>query len=241
MRYLNIAIDFLIGNKKLLIILLAIILGYIVFTNWGNYYNKEIKLLERQLAQKEEQFNQAIKEKQQLQDSSAYYEDKAIQADHVVVEIKHKADKLKKEKELALYKLHNISEKEINDFIDQRYINVAKENIDLSVDKNVGNEIVKELTEKDFLSKEIILEKDQNKTLTGQVDNLKTSLDFSKQALSKADSAIAARSKQLSLSQDINQMLKKDLQTAKKKAFWGKVKGVGVGVAVGVVVGVFAK
>lgn len=241
MKYINSIINFLVKNKKILLIILAILLGYIVFTNLGEYHNKEIKLLEKQLAQKEEQFNKAIEEKQQLQDSSTYYENKALQADRIIVETKYRVEKLKKEKESVLYKLNNISKEEINDFINQRYISIPKENVDLSIDKNVGNEIVKELTEKDFLVKEITLEKDQNKTLTGQVDNLKISLDFSKQALTKADSAIAVRNKQLALTQDINQMLKKDIQTAKKKAFWGKVKGVGVGVAAGVVLGVLAR
>ena len=53
-------------------------------------------------------------------------------------------------------------------------------------DQNVGNEIVVELVEKDHLVQEVAAEKEINDLLTGQVDTLKISLDYSKLSLSKA-------------------------------------------------------
>jgi hypothetical protein len=77
-------------------------------------------------------------------------------------------------------------------------------------------------------------------SLTSQVNTLKTSLNFSKLALVSADSAIVARSKQFELQQQVSNLLKEDLKTAKKKAFWNKIKGTAVGVVVGLTVGLIA-
>jgi hypothetical protein len=241
MKYLNIALSFLIRNKKLLITIAVILLAFLVYNTFNtNYNNKEIKALKDQIAQKEEQFNDVIEEKEKLQDSSEHFEQIALQADYKILIIKQKAEKLKKEKEAALAALKGISKEDINDFLNKRYAYTPKANIDLELDKNVGNEIVKELTEKDFLVSEVENITGQNKILTGQVDTLKLSLNFSKQAITKADSATKIRTQQLRISQDLTQLLEKDLKTAKRKAFWGQVKGLGIGVAAGIVIGVVA-
>ena len=241
MKYLNVALSFLIRNKKLLITVAVILLAFLVYNTFNtNYNNKEIKALKDQIAQKEEQFNDVMEEKEKLQDSSEHFEQIALQADHEVLVIKQKAEKLKKEKEAALAALKGISKEDINDFLNKRYAYAPKANIDLELDKNVGNEIVKELTEKDFLVSEVENVTGQNKVLTGQVDTLKLSLNFSKQTIVKADSAIKIRTQQLRISQDLTQLLEKDLKTAKRKAFWGQVKGLGIGIATGIVIGVVA-
>ena len=80
---------------------------------------------------------------------------------------------------------------------------------------------------------EIAVEKETNSLLTGQVDTLKLSLNYSKLALSQADSAIAIRNDQLKISKDLNDILKKDLKTAKRKAFWNQIKFTIAGAAAG--------
>ena len=45
----------------------------------------------------------------------------------------------------------------------------------------------------------------------------------------------------LKISKDLNDILKKDLKTAKRKAFWNNFKGIAVGIAAGVTVGILAK
>jgi hypothetical protein len=103
----------------------------------------------------------------------------------------------------------------------------------LRIGANVGNKIVVELVEKDHLVQEIAVEKETNSLLTGQVDTLKLSLNYSKLALSQADSAIAIRNDQLKISKDLNDILKKDLKTAKRKAFWNQIKFTIAGAAAG--------
>jgi uncharacterized membrane protein YqgA involved in biofilm formation len=100
---------------------------------------------------------------------------------------------------------------------------------------------VVELVEKDHLVGQLATSDSLNTTLTGQVSSLKTSLDFSKSALISADSAIAHKTKQFELQQQVSDLLKKDLKTAKNKAFWNKFKGAGVGLLIGFGVGILAK
>jgi hypothetical protein len=239
---MNLILDFILKNKKTLIAIIVFILMFILFGLFSNkYHKKEIKILEKQIAEKEVQFQEVVKEKEKLQDSSEYYEAAAYKADLAVAQTKAKAEKLRKEKDAALAALHNLPKEVIDSFFVKRYVNIKKSGIDLSLDKNVGNEVVKELTEKDYLVTEIAIEKDQNKLLFGQVDTLKTSLIFSKSALIKADSAIRIKTQQLQISKNLVDLLEQDLKTAKRKAFWGRVKGVGIGVAAGVVAGILIK
>ena len=102
----------------------------------------------------------------------------------------------------------------------------------LELDKNVGNEIIVELVEKDHLVGELATAENLSNTLGVQVKSLESSLMFSKAALSQADSAIALKSKQFEMQQQVSDLLKQDLKTAKNKAFWNKWKGAGVGIAV---------
>lgn len=240
--YIDFVKNFVSKNKIALIIIVAILLIFLLLGLFGDkYHKKEIKVLEKQIAEKEVQFQEVIKEKEKLQDSSEYYEAAAYKADLAVARVKAKAEKLRKEKEEALAALNNLPKDVIDSFFVKRYVHVEKIGVDLALDQNVGNEVVKELTEKDFLVTEVNIEKDQNKLLSGQVDTLKVSLNFNKAALNKADSAIKIRTQQLQISKDLVDLLKQDLKTAKRKAFWGRVKGVGVGVAAGIVVGVLVK
>lgn len=242
MKYVNIFLNFLSKNKKSLLVIAAIILLFILLGLFNNkYHKKEIKVLKQQIEQKEEEFKEVIAEKERLQDSSEFYEAAAYKADIAVAQAKAKAEKLRKEKEAALAALNNLPKDVIDSFFVKRYVHIEKIGVDLALDQNVGNEVVKELTEKDFLVTEVGIEKDQNKLLSGQVDTLKVSLNFNKLALNKADSAIKIRTQQLQISKDLISILEKDLKTAKKKAFWGRIKGVGVGVAAGIVIGVIAK
>ena len=239
---MNNVLNIIKKNKTPLLIIAAILLAFILYNNTNTeYHKKEIKVLKHQIEEKEEQFQEVIAEKERLQDSSEFYEVAAYKADAAVIQIKIKAEKLRKEKEEALAALNNLPKDVIDSFFVKRYVHVEKIGVDLALDQNVGNEVVKELTEKDFLVTEVIIEKDQNKLLNGQVDTLKIALNFNKSALNKADSAIKIRNQQLQISKDLVSILENDLKTAKKKAFWGRIKGVGIGVAAGIVIGVIAK
>ena len=239
---MNNVLNIIKKNKTPLLIIAAILLAFILYNNTNTeYHKKEIKVLKHQIEEKEEQFQEVIAEKERLQDSSEFYEVAAYKADAAVIQIKIKAEKLRKEKEEALAALNNLPKDVIDSFFVKRYVHVEKIGVDLALDQNVGNEVVKELTEKDFLVTEVIIEKDQNKLLNGQVDTLKVALNFNKSALNKADSAIKIRNQQLQISKDLVSILENDLKTAKKKAFWGRIKGVGIGVAAGIVIGVITK
>ena len=96
------------------------------------------------------------------------------------------------------------------------------------------------MVEKDHLVGQLATQENLTTTLTTQVNTLQTSLGFSKLALVSADSAIVARSKQFELQQQVSDLLKQDLKTAKKKAFWNKLKGTAFGLAVGFTVGIIA-
>ena len=241
-KQLEKAKKFSLVNKRLLLIIAGLVLGFIIFNSINTkYHKKEIKVLEQVIEQKEEQFQEVIAEKEKLQDSSNYFEELAYQFDEKVEESKAKAERLRKEKQAILDALRDLPIDVIDSFFVKRYANVTPAYIGLEIDQNVGNEIVVELVEKDHLVQEIAAEKETNTLLTGQVDTLKISLDYSKLALYKADSAIAIRNNQLKVSKDLIDLLNKDLKTAKRKAFWNNFKGVAIGIAAGVTVSILAK
>lgn len=225
---------FSLVNKRLLLIIAGLVLGFIIFNSINTkYHKKEIKVLEQVIEQKEEQFQEVIAEKEKLQDSSNYFEELAYQFDEKVEESKAKAERLRKEKQAILDALRGLPIDVIDSFFVKRYANVTPAYIGLEIDQNVGNEIVVELVEKDHLVQEVAAEKEINDLLTGQVDTLKLSLGYSKLALSQADSAIAIRNDQLKISKELNDILKKDLKTAKRKAFWNQFKFTIAGAAAG--------
>jgi len=225
---------FSLVNKRLLLITGGLVLGFIAFNSINTkYHKKEIKVLEQVIEQKEEQFQEVIAEKEKLQDSSNYFEELAYQFDEKVEESKAKAERLRKEKQAILDALRDLPIDVIDSFFVKRYADVTPAYVGLEIDQNVGNEIVVELVEKDHLVQEIAAEKEINDLLTGQVDTLKLSLGYSKLALSQADSAIAIRNDQLKISKDLNDILKKDLKTAKRKAFWNQIKFTIAGAAAG--------
>jgi hypothetical protein len=233
---------FSLVNKKLLLITSGLVLGFVAFNSINTkYHKKEIKVLEEVIEQKEEQFQEVVAEKEKLQDSSNYFEELAYETDKKVEESKAKAERLRKEKEAILDALRDLPIDIIDSFFVKRYANVTPAYVGLEIDQNVGNEIIVELVEKDHLVQEVAVEKETNNLLTGQVDTLKISLDYSKLALSKADSAIVIRNDQLKVSKDLIDLLNKDLKTAKRKAFWNNFKGIAVGIAAGVTVGILAK
>ena len=225
---------FSLVNKRLLLITSGLVLGFIAFNSINTkYHKKEIKVLEQVIEQKEEQFQEVIVEKEKLQDSSNYFEELAYQFDEKVEESKAKAERLRKEKQAILDALRDLPIDVIDSFFVKRYADVTPAYVGLEIDQNVGNKIVVELVEKDHLVQEIAVEKETNSLLTGQVDTLKLSLNYSKLALSQADSAIAIRNDQLKISKDLNDILKKDLKTAKRKAFWNQIKFTIAGAAAG--------
>lgn len=233
---------FLSRNKKLILIVLLLLLGFIIYNSIGNgYHKKEIKALEKEIAIVQDQFEEAVAEKERYKDSSELYEFVAETNGIMVDALKTKAEEQRKEKEKALAALRNLPKDVIDTFFINRYTNVTKSDIGLEIDKNVGNEIIIELVEKDHLVEELATAENVSNTLTIQVKALENSLMFSKAALVQADSAITLKSKQFDLSRQVNDMLKKDLKTAKKKAFWNQFKGAGVGLAAGLVVGLIAK
>jgi hypothetical protein len=239
---MNKIVDVIKRNKKLLLIVLLLLLGFFVFNSINTgYHKKEIKSLEKEIAIVQDQFEEAVAEKERFRDSSIAFEFIAEQAGDQADAFKAKAEKERKAKEAALAALRNAPKDVIDTFFVNRYINVAKSNVGLEIDQNVGNEVMIELVEKDHLVGELATAEHTNNALTTQVGALEKSLMFSKAALTSADSAIAFRSKQFELSQQVNDLLKKDLKTAKKKAFLNQFKGAGVGVAAGLVVGLLIK
>jgi hypothetical protein len=229
-------------NKKILWLAILLLLGFFIYDSFSNnYHKKEIKALEKEITIIQDQFEEAVNEKERFRDSSMAYELAAEQAGVEADAFKAKAAKERKAKEEALAALRNMPKDVIDTFFINRYANVTKSDIGLELDKNVGNEIIVELVEKDHLVGELATAENLSNTLGVQVKSLENSLMFSKAALVQADSAIALKSKQFDLSQQVNDMLKKDLKTAKNKAFWNKFKGAGVGIAAGVVVGLLIK
>lgn len=228
-------------NTKLFIVAAVIIAGFLIYGKFeSSYHEKEIKALESEIGVVQKKFDAAVEEKERLKDSTEVYENLAEQEGLKADAFREKAAKEKKDKEAALAALHNLPKDVIDTFFVKRYVDVPKSNIGLELDKNVGNAIVIELVEKDHLVGQLATAENLTNTLTTQVGTLQTSLSFSKSALVSADSAIAARSKQFELQKQVSDLLKEDLKTAKKKAFWNRIKGTAVGLAVGLTVGIIA-
>jgi hypothetical protein len=226
-------------NKNLFIIAAVIIAGFLIYGKFENsYHEKEIKTLENEIGIVQKKFDSAVIEKEKFKDSSLVYENLAQKVGEEADLLRAKAQKEKKAKEDALAALHNLPKEVIDSFFVKRYKDVVKANVDLQLDKNVGNEVVVELVEKDHLVGQLQTSEGLNNTLTTQVNTLQTSLSFSKSALVSADSAISARSKQFELQQKVSDLLKQDLKTAQKKAFWNKIKGTAVGIGLGLTVGI---
>ena len=234
--------DFAKENRKTIWLALLLLLGFFIYGSFTNNYHKaEIKELEKEIAVVQDQFEEAVEEKERFRDSSMTYELAAEQAGAEASAFKAKAAKERKAKEEALATLSNLPKDVIDTFFINRYVSVTKSDIGLELDKNVGNEIIVELVEKDHLVGELATAEHLSNTLGIQVKSLESSLMFSKAALVSADSAIALKSKQFEMQQQVSDLLKQDLKTAKNKDFWNKWKGAGVGVAAGVVVGLLVK
>jgi hypothetical protein len=229
------------NNMRLLVVAAIIILAFLLYGTFNNsYHKKEIKALENEIGVVQKKFEAAVEEKERLKDSSQVYEDLAEKEGLLADSFRAKAAKEKKDKEAALAALQNLPKDVIDTFFIKRYAEVPKSDIGLELDKNVGNAIVIELVEKDHLVGQLATSENLASSLTTQVNTLQTSLNFSKSALVSADSAIVARSKQFELQKNISDFLKEDLKTAKKKAFWNKIKGTAVGLVVGLTVGIIA-
>lgn len=234
--------DFFNKNKKLLLLVLLLLLSFVLYNCiTASLHKKQIKALENRIQLKEKDFQSAIQEKEKLKDSSTLYELIAIQAGQQASVLRVKAEKEKKAKEEALAALRNLPKDVIDSFFEKRYVDIPRASIGLEIDKNVGNEIVVELVEKDHLVQELFIAEELSYTLTKQVSSLETSLAFSKAALTQADSAITIRSEQLVISQDLNSILKEDLKIAKRKTFWVRWKGIGAGIAAGILIGLSAR
>ena len=234
--------DFAKENRKTIWLALLLLLGFFIYGSFTNNYHKaEIKELEKEIAVVQDQFEEAVNEKERFRDSSMAYELLAEQAGDEADAFKAKAAKERKAKEEALATLRNLPKDVIDTFFINRYANITKSDVGLELDKNVGNEIIVELVEKDHLVGELSTAEHLSNTLGVQVKSLESSLVFSKAALVSADSAIALKSKQFEMQQQVSDLLKKDLKTAKKKAFLNNFKGAGVGIAAGVLVGLLVK
>ncbi len=242
MKYFDAFLDFVGRNKKFITVILAVILIFLVYdTGCTGKYKKEIKELEKEITVVQDQFEEAVAEKERFKDSSLVYEVEAEQAGKEAAIFKARAEKERKAKEEALAALRNLPKEVIDTFFVKRYDTVPKIGVDLALDQNVGNAVVIELVEKDHLVGELATSKQENGALTTQVNSLQNSLIFSKAALTQADSAIALKSKQFEMQQQISEYLKKDLKASQKKAFWNKFKGLGVGIAAGITAGLLIK
>jgi cell division protein FtsB len=237
MKYLVNFLDFITRNRKLLVTILIVLLSYIIYSTFNSkYQTKEIKKLEKQIEIKEELFQEAIKEKERLKDSSEFYEGIANNLDALVEKQTDQIENLRYEKNIALKKV-----RDVDAFLKERYAHIEKAGSNIIVDKNDGKAIADELVEKDFLVQEVVLLNFKTVTLSEQVTTLRSSLDFSKLALQQADTAIVGRSEQLEISLNVNKMLREDLNKARKKAFWNNIKGIAIGVGAGFIAGSVAK
>jgi cell division protein FtsB len=237
MKYLVNFLDFITRNRKLLVTILIVLLSYIIYSTFNSkYQTKEIKKLEKQIEIKEELFQEAIKEKERLKDSSEFYEGIANNLDALVEKQTDQIENLRYEKNIALKKV-----RDVDAFLKERYAHIGKAGSNIIVDKNDGKAIADELVEKDFLVQEVVLLNFKTVTLSEQVTTLRSSLDFSKLALQQADTAIVGRSEQLEISLNVNKMLREDLNKARKKAFWNNIKGIAIGVGAGFIAGSVAK
>ena len=236
---MNKIIGFLKTNKNVLIAITICLAAFITFNTFSvQYHRKEIKALTTQMADKQKLIDKTIAEKKIFQDSALWFKNRALLSDKKIADLNIKIIIVAKERDAAIKQLENMSSEGINSFIAKRYYEVPKSGIDLQVDKNVGNKIVIELVEKDYLTEEVGLVKQSNILLSGQVDTLKTSIGYFEQSLAKADSALAMQIQQLQTSEDINKLLKQDLKKAKRKVFWGAVESAAVGVGTGILIGV---
>lgn len=242
MKYFDAFLDFVGRNKTPITVVLCFILFFLVYdTGCNGKYKEEVKELEKEIAIVQDQFEEAVEEKERYKDSTELYEYAAEQSDVLVEALKVKAEQQRKAKEEALAALQNLPKEVIDTFFVKRYDTVTKAGVDLALDQKVGNAIVVELVEKDHLVGELATSKEENSELNNQVGSLQKALMFSKAALVSADTAIALKSRQFEMQQQINEYLKQDLKASQKKAFWNKWKGVGVGVVAGVVLGILVK
>ena len=196
MKYFDAFLDFVGRNKKFITVILAVILIFLVYdTGCTGKYKSEIKELEKEIAVVQDQFEEVVAEKERFKDSSLVYEVEAEHAGQEAAAFKAKAEKERKAKEAALAALRNLPKDVIDTFFIIRYAAIPKSDIGLEIDKNVGNEIIVELVEKDHLVGDLATSNQENGALTNQVGSLQNSLMFSKAALVQADSAIALKSK----------------------------------------------
>ena len=232
-------IEFFKRNRNILIAITICLAAFITYNSFNvKYHRKEIKDLTEQITEKQKLIDKIEIEKKTFQDSAIFFKNKALLSDKKINELNFKIVIVGKERDAALKQLENMSGEGINSFLVKRYVEVPKSGIDLQVDKNVGNKIVRELVEKDYLVEEIGLTKQSNSLLIGQVDTLKKSINYFEQSLSKAEEEIKLYIEQFQTSDDINKILKQDLKKAKRKVFWSSVESAVVGIGAGIAIGV---
>jgi len=232
-------IEFFKKNRNVLIAITICLAAFITYNSFNvKHHRKEIKDLTEQITEKQKLIDKTEAEKKTFQDSAMFFKNKAILADKRINELNFKIIIVGKERDAALKQLENMSGEGIDSFLVKRYVEVPKSGIDLQVDKNVGNKIVRELVEKDYLVEEIGLTKQSNSLLIGQVDTLKKSINYFEQSLSKAEEEIKLYIEQFETSEEINKLLKQDLKKAKRKVFWSSVESAAVGIGAGILIGV---
>lgn len=232
-------IEFFKRNRNVLIAITICLAAFITYNSFNiKYHRKEVKNLTEQIIEKQKLIDKIEIEKKTFQDSAIFFKNKALLSDKKINELNFKIVIVGKERDAALKQLENMSGEGINSFLVERYVEVPKSGIDLQVDKNVGNKIVRELVEKDYLVEEIGLTKQSNSLLIGQVDTLKKSINYFEQSLSKAEEEIKLYIEQFETSEEINKLLKQDLKKAKRKVFWSSVESAVVGIGAGIAIGV---
>lgn len=232
-------IEFFKKNRNVLIAIAICFVAFITYNSFNvKYHRKEVKDLTEQIIEKQKLIDKIEIEKKTFQDSAIFFKNKALLSDKKINELNFKIVIVGKERDAALKQLENMSGEGINSFLVKRYVEVPKSGIDLQVDKNVGNKIVRELVEKDYLVEEVGLTKQSNSLLIGQVDTLKKSINYFEQSLSKAEEEIKLYIEQFQTSEEINKLLKQDLKKAKRKVFWRSVESAAVGIGAGILIGV---
>ena len=120
------------ANKNVLIAIAIVLIGSVIYNSFNTtYHAKEIDALKDSIALKEKEVQVVLGEKEKYQDSSAHFEQVALQYDHKLVEVKHKVEVLKQQKAEALHALNDIPKDVIDSFFVKRYAHVQKVDVDL--------------------------------------------------------------------------------------------------------------
>lgn len=222
--------------KYILILSGAIFISIGLFKCERHEYKNELKEAKILIKKQETQIDSIKTTNVYLQDSITYYKKQYDFIESKIVNLESKINELNIEKKLVLKLLNNLPKETIDTFFIKRYKEITKSGIVLNIDKNVGNEIVKELTEKDFNQEEIKILNQKNTLYIEQIDTLKRALTYSGQVIDNSNKIIDIKSLQLKEYENNQMVLEKALKEQKRKTFWRTTEGATGGILCGILI-----